>query len=480
MNPHLNQDIQRDLTGLLSCFLNNCNETLSNIEAMQFAGRVVKVTGLVIEVSGIELSVGSTCVIPLSDNKSIEAEVVGFDKQKLFLMPQGSTEGLSPGTKVYLKSVPAKYGRLFIDSETNKNSRDASNTYSAQLPVGPQLLGRVLDASGRPIDDLGPLNAEHFSSLQSEPINPLKRTPINHILDVGVRAINGLLTVGRGQRMGLFAGSGVGKSVLLGMMARYTDADIIVVGLIGERGREVKEFIENILGEDGLKRSVVIASPADESPLMRVQAANYCSSVAEYFRDEGKHVLLIMDSLTRFAMAQREIALAVGEPPATKGYPPSVFAKLPKLVERAGNSDVGGGTITAFYTVLTEGDDQQDPIADSARSILDGHIVLDRALAEAGHYPAINVEQSISRVMHSIIKDDHRVHAQKLKQLNAKYSRNLDLINVGAYVNGADSILDEAILKHTSIEKFLIQDFNVRASIQESLDGMQTILEVAA
>ena len=476
MRPHVNQEIQKDFTGLLSCFLNNCNQVLSNVETMQFAGRVVKVTGLVIEVSGIELSVGSTCVIPLSDNKSIEAEVVGFDKQKLFLMPQGSTEGISPGTKVYLKSIPAKYGRLFVDPQSN-NSREVTNSYSAQLPVGSQLLGRVLDASGRPIDQLGPLNAEAFSPLQSEPINPLKRSPIDHILDVGVRAINGLLTVGRGQRMGLFAGSGVGKSILLGMMARYTDADIIVVGLIGERGREVKEFIENILGEDGLKRSVVIASPADESPLMRVQAANYCSSIAEHFRDEGKHVLLIMDSLTRFAMAQREIALAVGEPPATKGYPPSVFAKLPKLVERAGNSDIGGGTITAFYTVLTEGDDQQDPIADAARSILDGHIVLDRALAEAGHYPAINVEQSISRVMHGIIEESHRVQAQRLKQLNAKYSRNLDLINVGAYVSGADPILDEAIQKHQAIEKFLKQDLNVRASIQESLDGMQNILE---
>ena len=480
MNPHLNQDIHQNFTGLLSRFLNNCHETLSEIETMQFAGRVVRVTGLVIEVSGIELSVGSTCVIPLSDNKTIEAEVVGFDKQKLFLMPQSSTEGLSPGTRVYLKSMPAKYGRLFADIQNDKNFQANSNSHSMQLPVGPELLGRVLDASGRPLDQFGSLNAQFFSSLQSEPINPLKRAPIDHILDVGVRAVNGLLTVGRGQRMGLFAGSGVGKSILLGMMARYTNADVIVVGLIGERGREVKEFIENILGEDGLKRSVVIASPADESPLMRVQAANYCSSIAEFFRDEGKHVLLIMDSLTRFAMAQREIALAVGEPPATKGYPPSVFAKLPKLVERAGNSELGGGSITAFYTVLTEGDDQQDPIADSARAILDGHIVLDRALAEAGHYPAINVEQSISRVMHSIIDEKHQLHAQKIKQLNAKYSRNLDLINVGAYVSGADSVLDEAIQKHQSIEQFLKQDLNVRASIEESLDGIQNILEVAS
>ena len=276
--------------------------------------------------------------------------------------------------------------------------------------------------------------------------------------------------------MGLFAGSGVGKSVLLGMMARYTDADVIVVGLIGERGREVKEFIEHILGEVGLARSVVIAAPADASPLMRLQGANYSATIAEHFRSQGKHVLLIMDSLTRFAMAQREIALALGEPPATKGYPPSVFAKLPKLVERAGNSDVGGGSITAFYTVLTEGDDQQDPIADSARAILDGHIVLDRTLAEAGHYPAIDIEQSISRVMHSIVDTQHQQSARKLKQLSSKYSRNQDLINVGAYVPGADAVLDEAIQKRTMIESFLQQDFATQCNTQESIEQLNQII----
>ncbi|QWD48408.1 flagellar protein export ATPase FliI [Polynucleobacter paneuropaeus] len=463
------------LDGLLSLFINNCKDSVDQLDSFRYAGRVIKVTGLVIEALGVDLPVGSICIIPLNDGKEIEAEVVGFDQKKLFLMPQGSIEGIAPDAKVYLKNNLAKYGELYLPKTDDEQKQKQVSSHLSQLPVGDQLLGRVLDASGNPLDGLGPLKADSYKSLQSEPINPLRRAPIDQILDVGVRAINSLLTVGRGQRMGLFAGSGVGKSILLGMMARYTDADVIVVGLIGERGREVKEFIESILGEEGLKRSVVVAAPADESPLMRMQGANYSSAIAEYFRDQGKHVLLIMDSLTRFSMAQREIALAIGEPPATKGYPPSVFAKLPKLVERAGNSDVGGGSITAFYTVLTEGDDQQDPIADAARSILDGHIVLDRTLAEAGHYPAINVEQSISRVMHSIIDPAHQDSARKIKQLNAKYSRNLDLINVGAYVGGADSVLDEAIKKHTAIELFLKQDLHVKSTLEESIEGLHQI-----
>ncbi|HEX7971544.1 MAG TPA: FliI/YscN family ATPase, partial [Thiobacillus sp.] len=268
---------------------------------------------------------------------------------------------------------------------------------------------------------------------------------------------------------GLFAGSGVGKSVLLGMMARYTSADVIVVGLIGERGREVKEFIEQILGAEGLARAVVVAAPADMPPLMRLQGAAYATSIAEYFRDQGRNVLLIMDSRTRYAMAQREIALAIGEPPATKGYPPSVFAKLPALVERAGNGKPGGGSITAFYTVLTEGDDPQDPIADAARAILDGHIVLDRALAESGHYPAINIEQSISRAMHSITTTEHQQMARHLKKLYSRYERSRDLINVGAYAAGSDPLLDDAIRLQTGIEAFLQQAIHERADVQESL-----------
>jgi flagellum-specific ATP synthase len=290
-----------------------------------------------------------------------------------------------------------------------------------------------------------------------------------------VRAINAMLTVGRGQRMGLFAGSGVGKSVLLGMMARYTTADVIVVGLIGERGREVKEFIEQILGVEGLARAVVVAAPADTPPLMRMQGAAYATSIAEHFRDQGKHVLLIMDSLTRYAMAQREIALAIGEPPATKGYPPSVFAKLPALVERAGNGRPGGGSITAFYTVLTEGDDQQDPIADAARAILDGHIVLDRTLAEAGHYPAINIEQSISRAMHTITGAEQQQLARRVKKLYSRYERSRDLIQVGAYAPGSDPVLDEAIQLQAAMETFLQQDIAERADVQTSLDRLNQL-----
>ena len=270
------------------------------------------------------------------------------------------------------------------------------------LPVGDGLLGRVVDSQGQPMDRKGPLAQVHDEPVTRRPINAMDRDPVRTPLDTGVRAINAMLTVGRGQRIGLFAGTGVGKSVLLGMMARYTAADVIVVGLIGERGREVKEFIEDILGEDGIRRSVVVAAPADAPPLVRMQGANYATVIAEHFRDRGKNVLLLMDSLTRYAMAQREIALAIGEPPATKGYPPSCFAKLPQLVERSGNGVAGGGSITAFYTVLSEGDDPNDPIADAARGILDGHIVLSRELAEAGHYPAIDIERSVSRVMTNV------------------------------------------------------------------------------
>ena len=464
-----------NLDGCLANFMSNCTQALASVDDMELAGRVTKVAGLVIEAEGIFLPIGSICLIPMADGQQIEAEVVGFDHGRLFLMPQSNVEGIAPEAKVMLKSLPVRRSELHEPSQSRATPTKKKNRIT-QLPVGENLLGRVLDATGRPLDGLGPLITEDFSSLQSEPINPLKRAPIDTILDVGVKAINAMLTVGRGQRMGLFAGSGVGKSVLLGMMARYTDADVIVVGLIGERGREVKEFIENILGPVGLARSVVIAAPADASPLMRLQGANYSATIAEHFRSQGKHVLLIMDSLTRFAMAQREIALALGEPPATKGYPPSVFAKLPKLVERAGNSDVGGGSITAFYTVLTEGDDQQDPIADAARAILDGHIVLDRTLAEAGHYPAIDIEQSISRVMHSIVDTEHQKSARKLKQLSSKYTRNQDLINVGAYMAGSDPILDEAISKRPLIEGFLQQDFNEQVNKQTSISQLNQLI----
>ncbi|MFZ4626630.1 MAG: FliI/YscN family ATPase, partial [Rhodoferax sp.] len=347
-----------------------------------------------------------------------------------------------------------------------------------RLPLGDGLLGRVVDAHGAPMDYQGPILNVFSVPLDRKPINAMDRAPVREPLDTGIRAINALLTVGRGQRIGLFAGSGVGKSVLLGMMARYTVADVIVVGLIGERGREVKEFIEDILGQDGRARSVVVAAPADAPPLLRMQGAAYATAVAESFRDKGKHVLLLMDSLTRYAMAQREIALAIGEPPATKGYPPSCFAKLPQLVERSGNGLNGVGSITAFYTVLSEGDDQQDPIADAARAILDGHFVLSRTLAEAGHFPAIDIEQSASRVMHSVVTREHFELARNFKAVYSRYEKGHDLIQIGAYVGGSDRNLDEAIHLHEPMVKFLQQDMFEAARMEASVRDMRAALVV--
>ena len=330
------------------------------------------------------------------------------------------------------------------------------------------------------MDHLGPLLNVKSQALNRATINAMDRDPVREVLDTGIRAINALLTVGRGQRLGLFAGSGVGKSVLLGMMARYTQADVIVVGLIGERGREVKEFIEDILGDAGRARSVVVAAPADAPPLLRMQGAAYATAVAEYFRDKGQHVLLLMDSLTRYAMAQREIALAIGEPPATKGYPPSCFARLPQLVERSGNGLNGVGSITAFYTVLSEGDDQQDPIADAARAILDGHIVLSRSLAEAGHFPAIDIEQSTSRVMNNVVSRPEFDLARRFRALHSRFEKSRDLVRIGAYASGSDAALDEAIRRHEGMAEFLQQDMFVSASLQESFAGMAHSLEAGA
>ncbi|MBT9568801.1 MAG: flagellar protein export ATPase FliI [Thiobacillus sp.] len=452
-------------------YLQDCTELLSIAEPMLVSGRITRVAGLVMEAVGLKLAVGSACTVPLPNGSQLEAEVVGFSGDRLFLMPQSEVEGIVPGARVFpIEVIPTLPGLGQVNHPRRRPSDRARH-----LPVGAGLLGRVLDSSGRPLDNLGPVNSDATAPLSTRVANPLSRAPIADVLDVGVRAINSMLTVGRGQRMGLFAGSGVGKSVLLGMMARYTSADVIVVGLIGERGREVKEFIEQILGEEGLARAVVVAAPADTPPLVRLQGAAYASTIAEHFRDQGLNVLLIMDSLTRYAMAQREIALAIGEPPATKGYPPSVFAKLPALVERAGNGKPGGGSITAFYTVLTEGDDQQDPIADAARAILDGHIVLDRSLAESGHYPAINIEQSISRAMHSITPPEQQQLARRLKKLYSRYERSRDLINVGAYAAGTDPLLDEAIKLQEGIDAFLQQGINERSGIQESLDELAAL-----
>ncbi|MDR2165788.1 MAG: flagellar protein export ATPase FliI [Zoogloeaceae bacterium] len=436
-------------------------------------GHLTRINGLVMEASGLKLPMGSTCrVLPLG-GAPVEAEVVGFSGEKLFLMPSDDIYGLSPGAVVQAVEQPVAPLRVGRATPLLRRAMDRSK----KAPVGESLLGRVLDGVGRPLDGKGPLAPEAQRSLQSRPYNPMRRAPIERVLDVGVRAINGMLTVGQGQRMGLFAGSGVGKSMLLGMMARYTSAEIIVVGLIGERGREVKEFIEQILGEEGLARAVVVAAPADTGPLMRLQGAAYATTLAEYFRDQGRQVLLIMDSLTRYAMAQREIALAIGEPPATRGYPPSVFARLPQLVERAGNGPVGGGSITAFYTVLVEGDDQQDPIADAARAILDGHVVLTRALGDAGHYPAIDIEQSISRAMVNLITPGHLELIRRFKVLFSRYQRARDLITVGAYVPGSDPVLDEAVRLYPAMETFLQQKFDTSARFGDSVAGLQALFE---
>ncbi|MDR0233857.1 MAG: flagellar protein export ATPase FliI [Zoogloeaceae bacterium] len=455
--------------------MEQASATVRHIETFRVTGRLTRINGLVMEASGLKLPLGSNCAVHPGTGRSVEAEVVGFSGEKLFLMPSDDLYGLAPGAMVEVMDPPVPPPQIGM-----KVLRRRATDRAKQAPVGESLLGRVLDGVGRPLDGKGPARAETQRSLQSRPYNPMGRAPIEHVLDVGVRAINGMLTVGRGQRMGLFAGSGVGKSMLLGMMARYTTAEVIVVGLVGERGREVKEFIDQILGDVGLARAVVVAAPADTGPLMRLQSAAYATTLAEYFRDQGKHVLLIMDSLTRYAMAQREIALAVGEPPATRGYPPSVFARLPQLVERAGNGPEGGGSITAFYTVLAEGDDQQDPVADSARAILDGHVVLTRTLGDAGHYPAIDIEQSISRAMVNLITPEHLNQVRRFKSLFSRYQRSRDLISVGAYVPGSDPVLDEAVRMYPAMEKYLQQDFNKSAQFGDSLHELENLFVVPA
>ncbi|OYV29176.1 MAG: flagellum-specific ATP synthase FliI [Thiomonas sp. 20-64-9] len=419
---------------------------------LAYSGSLVRVRGLILEAQGLEVSLGERCRISTEHNRFIEAEVVGFNGEHVQLMALGEVQGLTPGARVH--PVPG----------------------DIRIPVGPELLGRVLDGNGRPLDGAGSLLASRYTTLSTKQINPLGRALVRQPLDVGVRAINALFTVGRGARMGLFAGSGVGKSVLLGMMARHTDADIIVVGLIGERGREVKEFIEDILGVEGRARAVVIAAPADAPALTRIRGARLATAMAEYYRDQGQNVLLLMDSITRYALALREVALAAGEPPAARGFPPSVFAKLPALVERAGNGPEGGGSITAFYTVLMEGDDQQDPVADNVRAILDGHIVLSRRLAEQGHFPAIDLQSSISRVMPSIASPSELRRMQKLKEMQSRYTSQQDLIAVGAYTPGADLQLDQAVQAHAAIRDFLIQDMHTAVSLPQSRQALADLM----
>ncbi len=418
------------------------------------AGRLVRVVGLTLEAVGVKAHVGSQCLVETAHGDLL-AEVVGFAQDITFLMPEESLQGVMPGARV-----------LPISSKE-------------RVPLSMDLLGRVINGVGKPLDGKGPISTSDEYHHDNKPINPLSRRAISEVLDVGVRSINSFISVGKGQRMGLFAGSGVGKSVLMGMMTRGTTADVVVVGLVGERGREVKEFIEEILGEEGRKRAVVVAAPADNSPLMRLKGCETAVQISEYFRDQGLNVLLLLDSLTRYAQAQREIALAVGEPPATKGYPPSVFSKLPQLVERAGNGGEGQGSITAFYTVLTEGDDLQDPIADAARAILDGHVVLSRELADAGHYPAVNIEGSISRVMPMVTSEEHQELAKSLKQMYALYQQNKDLIAIGAYTKGSDPRIDQAINVLPVINFFLQQKITEVIPYEQSIAQLQEIIGAA-
>lgn len=407
-------------------------DKLSDVSLVSYKGRVSKVVGLTIESTGPQVQIGEVCQIyPVKSENPILAEVVGFTDTAVLLMPLGDMQGIGPGSVVIA----------------------AGN--SLEVQVGHELLGRVLDGLGQPIDDKEQLNLSRAYPVNSPPPNPLARDKIREPLPLGIKALDGMLTCGRGQRIGIFAGSGVGKSTLLGMIARNTLADINVIGLIGERGREVKEFIENDLQEEGLRRSIVVVATSDQPALIRKKGAMIATSIAEYFRDQGKNVILMMDSLTRFSMAQREIGLAIGEPPVTKGYPPSVFAELPKLLERAGNSDKG--SITGLYTVLVDGDDMNEPIADTVRGILDGHIVLSRALANKNHYPAIDILASVSRVMPAVTNQDYMQKVGNIRDLMATYKESEDLINIGAYVKGTSEKVDLAIDKIDDINDFLKQ-----------------------
>jgi len=431
--------------------VNIIKNKLDKIEFSHPYGQVLSMTGLIIEGSIRPSSIGSLCKIHLNESQTIKAEVVGFKENTSLLMPLGNFKGIKPGVKIEVL------------------------TTNPTVKVSQNMLGRVFDSLGNPVDDKGDVVLETEVPLYPEAINAMKRAMITEPLNLGIRALNGLLTVAKGQRVGIMAGSGVGKSVLMGMIAKNTSADINVIALIGERGRELKEFIEYDLGKEGLKRSVVVVATSDKSPLERVRASYYATTIAEYFRSLGKNVVIMMDSLTRFSMAQREIGLAIGEPPTTKGYTPSVFEALPKLLERAGR-DEGKGSITGLYTVLVDGDDMNDPIGDAARSILDGHIVLSRDLAAMGHFPAIDVLYSASRVMNSVISDEHKKLAIKMKQLIAIYQKSEALISIGAYVKGHDLKLDEAVAKIDLINNFLKQTKEESTSIESTVAAMKKIL----
>ena len=425
-------------------------DIIKKTETIKEIGKISEIIGLTIESDGPKSSIGDLCYIYNDYNDTpIMAEVVGFKKDKILLMPLGSPDGIRPGALVVNSGAAMKIG------------------------VGNQLIGRVLDGLGRPIDTLGEIRFSEYRSTMVDAINPLQRKRITEPLALGIKSVDGFATVGKGQRMGIFAGSGVGKSTTLGMMAKNTSADLNVIALVGERGREVKEFIEEILGPEGMKRSIVIAATSEQPSLVKIKAAFVATTIAEYFRDKGMDVLFMLDSVTRIAMAQREVGLAIGEPPATRGYTPSVFALMPKLMERAGTNDKG--TMTGLYTVLVEGDDFNEPISDTSRSILDGHIVLSRALAHKNHYPAIDVLQSLSRVMGDVTTDEHRAAAGALRNLLAVHAKNEDLINIGAYVTGSDPVCDKAIGLMDNINGFLLQSTKEKFNYDETI---QSIIEL--
>ena len=428
------------------------HQALKNCRTVQLTGSVLKVAGMVAEANGPRLSVGSICSIEDNNGDSIKAEVIGFNEKNIVLMPFGEMGGIRPGSKT-----------LAISD-------------TPDVPVGSAYLGRVVDGLGHPMDDKGDISPEKYYPVYGNVLNPMKRKILHEVMDVGISAINAMITVGKGQRMAIMAGSGVGKSVLMGMIARNTTADVIVIGMIGERGREVREFIERTLGEEGLKKSVVVVATSDTPPLVRIRGAYTATALAEYFRDQGLDVLLMMDSITRFAMSQREVGLAVGEPPSAKGYTPSVFAKIPKLLERAGILETGG-SITGIYTVLVEGDDMNEPIADTVRSITDGHIVLSRAMAHKGHYPSVDVPASISRVMNDIVTSEHAENAKRLLRMISVYREAEDLIRIGAYVDGSDPEIDAAKKNMEKINAFLQQGVYEKISFQESLDQLGNIFE---
>ncbi|HQI16468.1 MAG TPA: flagellar protein export ATPase FliI [Bacillota bacterium] len=431
--------------------LEKYNKALLSSNLIKYTGRVSQVIGLTIESHGPAVNLGEICnIYPLKGDAPIKAEVVGFKESIVCLMPLGSMSGVGPGSKI------------------------EATGESLLVGVSNDMLGRVIDGLGRVIDGKGAISNCTMYPVENTPPNPLTRKRIKEILPVGIRAIDGLLTIGKGQRIGIFAGSGVGKSTLMGMIARNTKADINVIGLIGERGREVREFIENDLQEEGLSRSVVVVATSDQPALIRLKAAQLATSVAEYFRDQGKDVMLMMDSLTRFAMAQREVGLAVGEPPVTRGYTPSVFSVMPRLLERSGTSDKG--SITGLYTVLVDGDDMNEPITDTVRSILDGHIVLSRSLANKNHYPAIEVLASVSRVMPNIVDDEHKNNSNEFKNIMSVYKDAEDLINIGAYIKGSSSSIDRSIEKIEAIERFLKQSVDENAEMDEILNEIRIIV----